>query len=76
MSYHLTQQGSEVVLQPERASRVLSALFKRFHGRTVDVASYLGVSTSTVKRWVALLDERNFTLRNEIDSFRQRRTDG
>jgi DNA-binding IclR family transcriptional regulator len=71
MSYHLTQQGSEVVLQPERASRVLSALFKRFHGRTVDVASHLGVSTSTVKRWVALLEASGHFTRDDIDLARK-----
>ena len=71
MSYHLTQQGSEVVLNPERAARVLSALFKRFRGRTVDVAAHLGVSTSTLKRWVALLDTPAYSLRTDIERVRQ-----
>jgi transposase len=74
MSYHLTSLGSRVVLEPERAARELTSLFKRFDGRTVDVARHLGVSTSTVKRWVALLEP---SLRLAIESERKsRRQDG
>ena len=76
MSYHLTQEGSEVVLRPERAARVLASLFKRFQGRTVDVAFHLGVSTSTVKRWVALLEEGGYSTRTEVDLVRHRRRQG
>lgn len=71
MSYHLTSLGSQAVLEPERAARTLAALFKRFDGRTVDVAEYLGVSTSTVKRWVAMLE-----LRLDIERERKSRRGG
>lgn len=74
MSYHLTSLGSQAVLQPERAARTLFALFRRFHGRTVDVAAHLGVSTSTVKRWVALLEEGGHSMRAGIDSERRQRS--
>jgi DNA-binding MarR family transcriptional regulator len=75
MSYHLTQLGSQVVLDSERAARTIASLFRRFRGRTVDVAAYLGVSTSTVKRWITLLDRKNLALRDEIEVDRKRRRD-
>lgn len=73
MSYHLTSLGSQAVLEPERAARTLAALFKRFDGRTVDVAEHLGVSTSTVKRWVAMLEP---SLRLNIERERTSRRSG
>lgn len=73
MSYHLTSLGSQVILQPERAARTLFALFRRFHGRTIGVAAHLGVSTSTVKRWVALLEEGGHSMRDGIDGARRQR---
>ena len=76
MTYHLTREGSEVVLQPDRAARMLTTLFKRFHGRTVDVAAHLGVSTSTVKRWVALLEDGGYSTRTEVDRVRRRHRQG
>ena len=76
MYYHLTRLGFDAVLQPERAARILAALYVRFRGKTVDVAEHLGVSTSTVKRWVALLEDGGHFIRSDIERVRRRRRSG
>ena len=76
MPYHLTKIGSLVMLEPVRAARALEALFDRLRGRTVDVAKYLGVSTSTVKRWIALLEEGGYPTRIYVETIRRRRRRG
>jgi hypothetical protein len=73
VSMHLTKLGSQVFLDPEVAARRLRKLYRRFDGRTVDVARYLEVCTSTVKRWVVILKNEGHDVRSTITEIRRRR---
>jgi transposase len=70
MSYRVTRIGADVVLAPERAALALLRLFERYGGNTGAVARCLGVSRSTVKRWLRALDAGGCPLRSQVASIR------
>lgn len=59
--------GSLIKINPGRARTKLLSVFEVHGGMTTRVADAMGVSHSTVKRWVARLK-----LRSAIDAIRER----
>ena len=68
--YNRVPIGLLIELDPSKGySKLLSAL-KRHDGNVSKVAKSIGVSRSTVKRWIARLERSGYKIRSEIDRLR------
>lgn len=58
----LTSLTIDISRDPKRVAKMLNALFAEEEGNMVSVAARMGVSRSTMKRWVARLEKAGFRI--------------